>query len=187
LGEIEVLKRDLFKSERLLFTGKYPEDQEVLAGWHEDSFYLRNVDTDMAFPIVPGVFNSDENGDNTHHSFRIRLLEDGRLIGFAALHGIEWNNGMGDLSIGIGNPLDRGKGYGSEALKLLLQFAFLELNLHRIGLDVISYNEPAIRSYIRSGFSEEGRVREAIYREGKRYDRIYMGLLKQEWLALEGN
>jgi RimJ/RimL family protein N-acetyltransferase len=85
------------------------------------------------------------------------------------------------------NPLDRGKGYGSEALKLLLQFAFLELNLHRIGLDVISYNEPAIRSYIRSGFSEEGRVREAIYREGKRYDRIYMGLLKQEWLALEGN
>jgi RimJ/RimL family protein N-acetyltransferase len=181
-----VLKRDLFKSERLLFTGKYPEDQDVIARWQEDSFYLRNVDTDVAFPIVPGVFNSDETRDNTHHSFRIRLLEDRRLIGFAALYGIEWNNGTGTLSIGIGNSLDRGKGYGTEGLHLLLQYAFLELNLHRVGLDVISYNEPAISSYIRAGFSEEGRLREAIYREGKRYDRLYMGLLKEEWLALEG-
>ena len=179
-----MLKRDLFKSERLLFTGKRPEDQDVMASWHQDSFYLRHVDTDIAFPAVPDVFNSDENRDNTHHSFRIRLLEDQRLIGFAAFHGIEWNNGTGSLAIGIGNPLDRGKGYGLEALRLLLQYAFLELNLHRVGLDVISYNEPAIRSYIRTGFREEGRVREAIYREGKRYDRIYMGLLKEEWLAL---
>lgn len=178
-----MLKRELFKSERLLFTGKLPEDQEIMAKWHEDSFYLRNVDTDMAFPIVPGVFNTEESRDTTHFSFRIRLLEDRRLIGFAALHGIEWNNGTATLSIGIGNPLDRGKGYGAEALHLLLQYAFLELNLHRVGLDVISYNEPAISAYVRAGFREEGRVREAIYREGKRYDRIYMGLLKREWLS----
>lgn len=153
----------------------------VIADWHEDSFYLRQVDTDFAVPVSPGFYSHERERDLTHQSFRIRLNEDKRLIGFAALHSIEWNNGTAVLSIGIGDSEDRGKGYGTEALNLLLQYAFLELNLHRIGLDVISYNDPAIQSYIKAGFKEEGRIREAVFREGKRYDRIYMGIFKRDW------
>lgn len=56
-----------------------------------------------------------------------------------AIHGIEWNNRTGLLAIGIGDANDRGKGYGREAIHLILKYAFYELNLHRVGLDVISY------------------------------------------------
>ncbi|WEG12541.1 GNAT family protein [Pullulanibacillus sp. KACC 23026] len=174
--------RDLFKSDRLCLTGKYEEDAEVMALWSEDSEYLRNVDTDFAAPLPASVFQDSDERDLSHVSFRIRLLEDKRLIGFGAIHSIEWGNGIGVLSIGIGQTKDRGQGYGTEALNLLLQYAFLELNLHRVGLDVISYNKSAIRLYENAGFVEEGRIREAVYRDNQRYDRIYMGLFRKEWL-----
>ncbi len=77
-------------------------------------------------------------------SFMLRTVQDDRLIGFVAIHGIEWNNRMGLLAIGIGDVNDRGKGYGREAIHLILKYAFYELNLH-VGLDVISYNKAAMR------------------------------------------
>lgn len=64
---------------------------------------------------------------------------------------------------------------------MILLYAFYELNLHRVGLDVIGNNTPAIRSYTAVGFQEEGRMREAVYRDGQRYDRIMMSILRREW------
>jgi RimJ/RimL family protein N-acetyltransferase len=115
--------------------------------------------------------------------FRLRTMADDVLIGFVAIHGIEWNNRTGQLAIGIGDTNYRGKGFGAEALRLILRYAFYELNLNRVGLDVIEYNARAIQAYEKAGFRLEGRVRSAVLRDGNSYDRIMMGMLYSEWSA----
>ncbi|STA92047.1 GNAT family N-acetyltransferase [Clostridium cochlearium] len=97
---------------------------------------------------------------------------------------ISWSNGVGGIAIGIGDSSEWGKGYGSEALFLVMDFAFRELNLHRLQLITISYNERAIKSYEKLGFKKEGIYREAVNRDGKRYDIYLYGILKREWEEL---
>jgi RimJ/RimL family protein N-acetyltransferase len=77
-----------------------------------------------------------------------------------------------------------GKGYGTDALRVLLRYAFDELNLHRVSLSVLEGNERAMRSYQKCGFRYEGRQRQVWAYDGRRWDEIYMGLLRDEWHAL---
>lgn len=156
----------------------------MLARWSEDANYLRALDTDYARPVSAREFATrltPEQSDPNRVEFHLRTLQDNRLIGFVALHSIEWNNGAAMLAIGIGEPAYRGKGYGSDALRLILRYAFGELNLHRVGLDVTSSNTRAIRAYQRAGFQQEGTMRDAVLRDGSRHDRILMGILRHEW------
>lgn len=171
---------DIFTGERIKLTGVREGDREIFSRWYEDSEYARNLDTDIAFPGNPlKLSDSDFN-------FALRLIETDKPIGLAAIHSLEWGSRSGRLSIGIGGSEYRSRGFGSEALALLLRYAFLELNLHRVGLDVIAYNERAIRLYDRAGFRVEGRIREQVCRDGSRYDLIMMGLLRREWLEENG-
>lgn len=84
--------------------------------------------------------------------FRLRTPKNDTLIGFVALYSIERNNQCGKTEIGIGDPNFRDKGYRIDALRLILRYGFFELNLHRIRLDVVSYNTRAIRAYQEVGF-----------------------------------
>jgi RimJ/RimL family protein N-acetyltransferase len=88
------------------------------------------------------------------------------------------------VGIGIGESDHWGKGFGSDAMRVLLRYGFLELGLHRVSLNVFSYNERAIRSYQKVGFVVEGISKNAILREGKRWDMIWMGILLDEWKSL---
>ena len=152
-----------------------------MALWSEDAEYLRNVDSDMAIPSTVESFrNSVSKGTNVIE-FRLRAVESDALIGFVALHGIEWNNQCGKLAIGIGDPNFRNKGYGTDALHLILRYAFNELNLNRVGLDVISYNKGAIHAYEKVGFKVEGTMRESVLRDGEKYDRVMMSILRSEY------
>lgn len=173
----------LFYGKRLKLTAPRAEDVQVMLQWNEDPEYLRNVDTDLAVPFSEKQL--EDEGETKHREvyFRLRTREDDRLIGFVVIHGIEWNNRTGQLAIGIGLAEHRGKGYGTEALQLMLRYAFHEMNLDRVGLDVIAYNARAIRTYEKVGFQLEGRIRSAVYRDGKRYDRLIMGILREEWEA----
>jgi RimJ/RimL family protein N-acetyltransferase len=85
------------------------------------------------------------------------------------------------LGIGIGDREQWGKGYGREAMELVLRYGFHELNLHRIQLTVFEYNERAIALYEKLGFRREGVYREFMQRDGKRYDMLLYGLLRREW------
>lgn len=160
-------------------------DAEAMLKWYDDMEFMRNVDTDIAFPN-----NKEENEkviknvvSHKDFMFHIRPVDTDELLGFAALDGIEWNNGCCMMSIGIGEKKNRGRGYGREAMQLLLEFAFLELNLHRVGLNFIAYNEKAEALYQSCGFVREGRVREYVHRDGEYYDLVYMGILHSEWAA----
>jgi RimJ/RimL family protein N-acetyltransferase len=85
--------------------------------------------------------------------------------------------------MGIGEPEARGQGFGSEVLQLLLRYAFTEFNLHRVSLNAFEYNPRAIHLYEKTGFTVEGRTREFLNRDGRRWDMIFMGILQEEWQA----
>lgn len=87
------------------------------------------------------------------------------------------------MIIDIGEKEYWGSGYGFEAVNVLLTYAFLEQNIHRISLNVFAFNERAIRLYERIGFQQEGRSREAIFRDGRYHDIIQMGLLQTEFIG----
>ena len=176
--------KNLFAGKLVRLVAPSKEDAAILARWSEDASYLRAMDTDYARPLSEQEFAKrldPDRRDPNWIEFHLRTMEGDKLIGFVALHTIEWNNATATLSIGIGEPAYRDKGYGSEALQLLLNYAFAELNLFRVGLDVIVNNDRAVHVYEKLGFRREGIMRSAVHREGRRYDVLHMGLLRDEW------
>lgn len=100
-----------------------------------------------------------------------------QLIGSCTLANLDIDNGAATFHLMIGEPAARGRGLGSEATRLVARFAFEALGLHRISLTLFAFNEAALRCYTKAGFTEEGRMRDAITRDGRRWDEIQMGLL----------
>ena len=161
-------------------------DAEVMGRWSRDAEYLRLLDSDPATPKSAKQRKEEiaqwlEHERADSFGFAIRTLTDDRLIGFVGLGGINWSNGDGFVGIGVGEREDWGKGYGTDAMRLILRFAFTELNLHRVSLSVYANNPRAIRSYEKAGFSIEGRLRQVVHRDGQRADEVFMGVLREEW------
>ncbi len=179
----------LLRGEKVRLTAISKDDAAVMARWNEDAEYMQLVDTGAM-----RLWNAEQTaahlekraGDDTLISFGIRTIEDNRLIGTVDLAMIEWTNGCAWVGMGIGEREYWNQGYGSEALHLLIEYAFEELNMHRLSLCVIDYNERAIAVYEKAGFKREGTFREFGLRAGKRYDMYLYGLLRPEWLALRG-
>lgn len=108
---------------------------------------------------------------------------DGTFIGNCALFQRNDTAQTAELGITIGDKDYWGKGYGREALDLLLDYGFRMLNLRRIYLHVHGRNERAIRAYRAAGFVEEGRLRQHVWSNGELDDLLVMGLLRDEWAA----
>lgn len=106
---------------------------------------------------------------------------DGKYIGSCALFHFDTIAGACELGIGIGDREYWGKGYGRDAVRVLLDYAFRLRNLHKVWLRVNGDNERAIRSYRATGFREEGRLRQHVWSNGKYIDFVYMGILRDEW------
>ena len=114
------------------------------------------------------------------YSFAIETL-DSLYIGGCGLNRVDWKNRSCIVGIFIGDKSYWGKGYGTDAMNVLIKFIFDEMNLNRIQLNVYSYNERAIKSYEKSGFVKEGVLRQALYKGGAYHDEIIMSLLKEAY------
>jgi RimJ/RimL family protein N-acetyltransferase len=166
----------------------HEKDPEVESRWTHDSEFMRLMETGPARPMSAAMIRKQyeklekqiEEDKNLYH-FMIRLRADERLIGKASIERIEWANGNGFLRIGIGSAEDRRKGYGTQALRMLLRFAFAELNLFRVTANVPEYNEAAIALMQKFGFAQEVCRRRALERDGRRWDFYIFGLLNEEW------
>lgn len=111
------------------------------------------------------------------------VADDGTHIGNIELHKPDWANRHASLGIMIGNKEYWGRGYGREAIQLLLGFAFRELGLNLVWLTVLDFNARAIRCYERVGFSHEGRQRQRVFREGEYHDLLLMSITREEYEA----
>ena len=114
-------------------------------------------------------------------SFSIIELNHNKLIGTISLENFNWIDRSAVLGIFIGDSEFRGNGYGTEAIKLLLEYGFKYLNLHSIRLDLLAINERAHKCYLKCGFKDTGCSREAIYVCGKYYDKLHMDILENEF------
>lgn len=115
--------------------------------------------------------------------YGIVLRESGRLIGSTTFSNLDPDNASALFHISIGEPDAWGAGYGTEATELMLWLAFDRIGLHRVSLSVFSFNTRAVRAYEKAGFRLEGRHRDAIVRDGGRWDELTMGILASEWRA----
>jgi RimJ/RimL family protein N-acetyltransferase len=118
-----------------------------------------------------------------HMNLAIVLKDGDRHIGNCGFNEIDYINRSAVFGILIGEKDTWGQGYGPEAARIILEYGFEELGLHRIGLDVYSHNARAIRAYEKAGFIREGTLRESYYRNGVYHDTIVMSVLESEWRA----
>jgi diamine N-acetyltransferase len=114
------------------------------------------------------------------------VAEDGVHIGNLGLMNFDWTNRHAELGILIGEREYWDKGYGAEAIRLLLGLAFRDMNLNCVWLRVFEYNLRGIRCYEKVGFIHEGRERQRMYRDGRFWDCIRMGMLRDEFIKLYG-
>jgi RimJ/RimL family protein N-acetyltransferase len=160
--------------------------------WNQDSeltrlMDARSVQLRSAKSMANFVEKETKDASLAHHYFAIRALDDNRLLGDINLDVINnWGSRDSFVGLGIGDRNDWGKGYGTDAMKIMLRFAFTEINLWRVTLTVFEYNPRGIRSYEKVGFQHEGRLRGALLRDGKRWDMLYMGILRDDWMVKNG-
>lgn len=113
--------------------------------------------------------------------FAIYVLPDLRLIGHANLRDFDNSHGTAEIGISLGEDSERGKGYGTEAVWLLLNYAFQHLNVWNVWLDTAAYNHGAIRAYEKAGFREIGRRRAARVVGGARHDIVLMDCTREDY------
>jgi RimJ/RimL family protein N-acetyltransferase len=117
----------------------------------------------------------------SEHPFAWVIEHASEVIGEARLDRVDMQDRRASFAIGILDPQYLGKGIGTEALRLVLRFAFEQLKLHRISVRVLAYNHRAIRAYQKCGFVIEGHEREAAWMNGQWHDDVIMGLLDREF------
>jgi len=183
------MANNLLRGAHIRLTAVTKEDAPLIARWYEDTVFMRLQDAGAALPKssaqVSGEIERLANATNTL-VFAIRLTGDETLIGTIGFYDIEWSNQVAWLGMGIGESDYWGKGYGTEALQLFLRYGFDELNLHRVSLTVLDYNQRAITLYENAGFQREGVFRQYGLRDGQRYDMFLYGLLRPEWQSKSG-
>src|SRR6266498_4325735 len=167
-----------------------PEEMsKAFPRWNRNSEYFRLLNSSarpMQSSKAASKWMEEEVGAMSLESyyFSIRTLEEDKLIGEIGLDVVNWPGRDAFVGLGIGETEYWNKGYGTDVMNVLLRFAFTEINLRRVTLNVFEYNPRAIRSYEKAGFRHEGSLRSFLHREGRRWNEIYMGILREEWVLL---
>lgn len=143
---------------KFLESGRSPVSMDELEKFHTKITESKN---DVMFAI----FDKDSNSH----------------IGNIKLGNINWDHRYADLGILIGEKEFRGKGYGSEAINLVLEYAFNRLNLNKVNLCIYADHTSAIKLYEKAGFKKEGTMRSILFRDGKYHNKILMGILSEEF------
>jgi RimJ/RimL family protein N-acetyltransferase len=170
------------RGERIYLRPMDMEDLEKYLEWYNDPALRR-------FLLLPYPTSRNDEKEYIEKMTKgkdeivlsIVIKKGERLIGNIGLHRINRVNRSAMLGIAIGDLGMASKGLGTEAIRLMLDYGFGTLNLHRIELFVHDFNERAQNAYKKLGFVEEGRKREALYLDGKYHDELMLAILKDEW------
>ena len=173
----------MLEGSRVTLRRHVPENLAAFRRWYSDpeiARLARYQEAPMRPDEIERFFAARVVGDDAL-AMAIHELATDRLVGTCAFSQLDGDNGSALYHITIGEKDAWGRGYGTEATRLMLDHAFGTLGLHRIALFVFEFNERAIRAYRRCGFVIEGRARESIYRDGRWWDELAMSVLERDW------
>ncbi|MEY9096726.1 GNAT family N-acetyltransferase [Paenibacillus sp. RC84] len=176
----------LFESSRVSFRKMTEEDAAIYHTWRNDMEVMRTTNPSLDLFTYTEARQFVEQvilGSGTSKSYMILDKPSGRPIGITSLIQLDYKNRSAECILDIGEKEFWGKGYGNESLRMLLDYAFLELNLHRVSLRVFAFNDKAVALYEKIGFKREGVSRQAVFREGNWHDILHMGILQEEYKA----
>lgn len=173
----------MFKGERVNLRPQRKEDADLIVKYQSDPDVVDNYYMGPNIPPIKEFVNHwFEKGMEHKDSFAFAIEnEEGLYIGGCHTMQLNWKNGITYFAIYIGHPDYRNKGYGTEALKLFLNFLFNELGLRKVKLNVFSFNKRAIRSYEKCGFKVEGVNRKELYRNSQYHDNYVMSITRDEF------
>ncbi|HVF05116.1 MAG TPA: GNAT family protein [Frankiaceae bacterium] len=159
-----------------------PDDLELLWQWRIDLATWGDQTDEAPYPMTLEAYRRghEEAPLTPGRGITWAVEVNGELVGRAALFAFDELSRNAEVGLGFG-PEHRGKGYGRETLRLLLDFCFRRRNLHRVWLECAATNERAIRAYRAAGFVEEGRLREHAWIDGRYVDMVRMAVLRSEW------
>ena len=184
------MSRQLFCGSLVRLAAIDPDEMsKAMSRWNLDSEYYRMLDSAPALfwsakKVKEWIEKDLEKDPADDMFFSIRALADDRLIGFISLFDNPGHTGDALVGIAIGEREYWGRGYGTDAMQVMLDYVFNELNYRRLTLIVFEHNPRGIRSYEKSGFVLEGRTRGAMLRDGRRWDWLWMGILREEWARM---
>lgn len=169
----EHIRLRAFESDDLARSHDFMNDYATMRGAFSGMLYPSSMEDEGRY------LNGQSSYTHGEYQFAIETL-DQTLIGRCGFTRVDWKNRYAELGILIGDSRFRGIGYGTEAVRLLCDFGFNELNLHKIKASVIDFNLSAIRCYEKCGFTREGTLRQEIWREGAYHGVVLLSLLKDE-------
>ena len=169
---------------RLYFRPLEREDAPRLAGFVNDPEVRRTVLTHRPMSVgAEEAFLAGLSNATSDVMFGICPRDKDTLIGVTGLHKLDTKDRRADFGLLIGDKTQWGKGYGTEATRLMLDYAFGTLNLNKVTLEVFSNNPAGLRAYVKAGFQREGLLRQQHFIEGRYVDGILMGVLRERWTA----
>lgn len=167
--------------DRIYLSPRNCEDVEIFTEWLNDFETTDYIGRSAMLTSLTGEKEYLEGDTSPISTFVIVTLEDDKMIGTVSIESINWTDRSGTLGVFIGDKTYRNKGYGTEAINMILEYGFRYLNLHSIKLNLMEFNERALKCYQKCGFKEVGRRRECKYVDGKYYDSIMMDILDSEF------
>lgn len=167
--------------ERIYLSPRNSEDVEIFTKWLNDFEVTDYIGRSATVMTLDAEKRYLENPEHDSICFAIIDLGKDEMIGTVSIENINYTHRTGILGIFIGKDEYRSNGYGTEAIRLILDYVFNYVNLNSIKLDVFSCNERAINCYKKCGFKEAGRWRNSKYINGKYYDTILMDILAEEF------
>jgi RimJ/RimL family protein N-acetyltransferase len=176
----------LLAGERVRLRGVRDDDLATLAKWEMDPGRMTTLSNWVAPPSQAAAkeriakWSANQEDDV---GFAIETLDDPPVLaGNVGLWGARPKDRCATLGIALGRE-HVGRGYGTDAMRVIVGYAFREMGLHRIQLAVAPFNPAGIRAYQKAGFAEEGRRRESVLHDGRWYDEVLMSILDHEWEA----
>jgi RimJ/RimL family protein N-acetyltransferase len=161
------------------------ENLPLLAGWLNDPEIRRYLShyLPVSKSAVEKWLKAQQELEPAAQPFLLEIKDGDNWLPIGVINFVHlnWRDRWAEIGIYIGDKLHWDNGYGSEAMRLMMQNGFNNLNLHAIRLKVIDQNTRAIRCYKKLGFIEEGRMREAQFQDGGYLDVILMSILRSEW------
>ncbi|PJI07886.1 MULTISPECIES: GNAT family N-acetyltransferase [Clostridium] len=174
----------MYYGEKVCLRAYKEEDIELATKFMNNEELQKFLNPRVPFPMSKlgeeEWIKAQKANENGQFNFAIEDIKTEKYIGGCGINELNWLVRTAEVGIWVSKEY-WGKGYGTDAMRVLLKFIFQNMNINKVKLSVFSFNERAIKSYKKCGFKVEGTLKDEIFKDGKYYDEILMAIFKDEF------